>query len=479
MLLADIGIAAILVDPAMAAACRNPQSSVLPPEENTSASARGASTAALLPGGGAAASGNNANGVTARKSTRSRPRIRRQASTGGDPGAADDEDIHFPARKTFILKDQNIYTSRASLWRAQDWNVKIELDAVEHESWPYLDGCATLMPLKFPHVGMGSHPSVIEFLQRDRDLVSPAEEMIFYWTNIAPKRLVQSTKSTSSNASYYLLKHVAQHWVNQLELINTTISKGEWFSDDYQAKIDDNLSLQKWKQDLKDVNSIAKDINYMRRHLNHFWRAMILNLERVGVTLGCEEISEDVPLALKGAQKDFITIHNRMQPLRERAEALNSVANDLANLRAAFRGVHDGEFSVRLSLFASIVFPLTLVAGIFSMSEDYLPGTPQHWKLWAIGLPVCLAVAMGLVYGKRPWRIFIDGYVYGRLQLRKRGLLLTAQEQQQWDSNKAEEEALKVNHHRRDVKVNARSETRVVRVAEDDLEGQAAAGARR
>jgi hypothetical protein len=260
----------------------------------------------------------------------------------------------------------------------------------------------------FSQVGIGAQETNIKRFQDKRDLVSPLDEMVFYWTKLATPELIKQTNTKSSNAAYYLLKHIAQHWVNQLELINTTIAKGEWFSDDYQARIDDNLSAQKWKADLNKINDIARDINYMRRHLNHFWRAMVLNLERLGVQLGSEGIDDCVSLALKGAQKDFLTIHTRMQPLRDRAEALNSVSNDLANLQAAFRGVNDGEFGLRLSLFASIIFPLTLVASIFSMGDDYRPGKPQFWKLWAIGPPFCVALALGLIYGIRPWRVFYD-----------------------------------------------------------------------
>ena len=104
---------------------------------------------------------------------------------------------------------------------------------------------------------------------------------------------------------------------------------------------------------------------------------MVLNLERLGVQLGDEGIDDCASLALKDAQKDFLTIHARMQPLRDRAEALNSVSNDLANLRAAFRGVQDSEFGLCLSLFAPVVFPLTLAAGIFSMGDDHRPRKPQ------------------------------------------------------------------------------------------------------
>jgi hypothetical protein len=174
----------------------------------------------------------------------------------------------------------------------------------------------------------------------------------------------------------------------------------------------------------------------MRRHLNHFWRAMYLNLERLGVQLGSESVDEAASLALKGAQKDFLTIHTRMQPLRDRAEALNSVSNDLANLRAAFRGVADGEFSMRLSLFASIVFPLTLVAGIFSMNENYLPRAAQFWKLWAIGVPVCIGVAVALMYGRHPWRVFFDLKDNTNDLLQGYGYCLSSDEKRKFERNK-------------------------------------------
>jgi Mg2+ and Co2+ transporter CorA len=322
-----------------------------------------------------------------------------------------------------ILQAEKPFKSRSALWRAQDWGATHPLRGTSHRSWPYHNGCSTLAPLMFSEIGMGAKEANISIFQNRRNLTSAMDEMVFYWTELATLDLIQKTNEKSSNAAFYLLKHVAQHWVNQLELMNTTIAKAEWFSDDYQAQIDDNLSRRKWKNDLLKINEIAKDINYMRRHLNHFWRAMYLNLERLGVQLGSEGIDEKASLALQGAQKDFITIHTRMQPLRDRAEALNSVSNDLANLRAAFRGVADGEFSLRLSLFASVVFPLTLLAGIFSMGDDYLPGKPQFWKLWAIGLPICVTVALGLVYGKRPWTAGIDIFDYARSWLGHYGLL--------------------------------------------------------
>jgi tRNA-dihydrouridine synthase len=70
--------------------------------------------------------------------------------------------------------------------------------------------------------------------------------------------------------------------------------------------------------------------------MNHFWRVMLLNLERLGIQLGCERVDKNLSLALQDAQKDLFTIHTRMQPLRQHSEALTAIADDLANLRAAF-----------------------------------------------------------------------------------------------------------------------------------------------
>lgn len=342
-----------------------------------------------------------------------------------------------------ILKTPKTYANRASLWKAQGWKNSDRLQPTKHESWPYHDGCPTLAPIVFSQVGIGAKEANIRTFRTRRNLSSAMDEMVFYWTKLATPELLRETQEKSSNAAFYLLKHVAQHWVNQLEMTNTTITKAEWFSEDYQARIDDNISRHKWKAELVKINEIAKDINYMRQHLNHFWRAMYLNLERLGVQLGCESVDENASLAIKGAQKDFITVHARMQPLRNRAEALSSVSNDIANLRTAFRGVADGEFSLRLSLFASVVFPLTLLAGIFSMGDDYRPGRPQFWKLWAIGMPFCLTVALGLVYGKHPWTVFVDLWEYIGGLVKRRGLVQSKAHEYTYEKGKGDGSAAK------------------------------------
>jgi hypothetical protein len=157
-----------------------------------------------------------------------------------------------------VLSAEKEFPDRASLWRAQDWGQVTPLRGKTHKSWPYHDGCSTLAPLMFSQVGIGAKEAHVKIFQDKRNPGSPMDEMVFYWTRVATPELVRETNNKSSNAAYYLLKHVAQHWVNQLELINTTIARAEWFSDDYQAQVDDKLTRQRWKADLLKINEIAK-----------------------------------------------------------------------------------------------------------------------------------------------------------------------------------------------------------------------------
>jgi Mg2+ and Co2+ transporter CorA len=304
-----------------------------------------------------------------------------------------------PENIKLILRDPTIHKTRTSLWHASDWAGPGNVEAVEHRSAPYQDGCHTLAPCLFPHLRPEANDRIEHALHQKRDRESPLDELVFYWTKIASKELVAEACSNSSNTTHFLLKHIAQHWLSQLELMNCTIAMGEYFSDDCQVKLDDSLRGDKWRAHLHMVSRITKDINYMRRQTTHFWRAMVYNLERLGVQLGNKQVDEALPRALREAQRDFTTLDARLELLRRRVDSLTVMATDLMNLCAAFKGIHDSEFNLRLGLFASLVFPLTLVAGIFSMGDDFLPGHGNFWIYWAASVPLFLVSALVIDQG--------------------------------------------------------------------------------
>ncbi|KAL1631263.1 hypothetical protein SLS54_000022 [Diplodia seriata] len=111
------------------------------------------------------------------------------------------------------------------------------------------------------------------------------------------------------------------------------------------------------------------DMNYMNKQLYHFERAMTLNMERLGLIIGAEAVNEDMPQAIRDAQMNFITIQARLRPFCDRIAGLSGMANELESLHMAFKSVKDSEFGLRLSLFASIIFPATLVTTIGCAKE--------------------------------------------------------------------------------------------------------------
>jgi len=170
----------------------------------------------------------------------------------------------LPGNTKLILRDPTIHKTRTSLWHASDWAGPRNVEAVEHRSAPYQDGSHTLAPFPFPHLRSESKDR-IKAIHQKRDRESPLDELVFYWTKIASKDLIAEACTHSSNTTHFLLKHIAQHWLSQLELINCTIAMGEYFSDDCQVKLDDSLRGDKWRAHLHMVSRITKDINYMRR----------------------------------------------------------------------------------------------------------------------------------------------------------------------------------------------------------------------
>lgn len=277
-----------------------------------------------------------------------------------------------------ILGDPVTYESLEKLYEArkfQDWE---HLQPLPDTTKTYHKGSTTLadphiLPLKKGEKDLSSRADTA------RNLSSPLDEIVYHWTKIADENLINSARQHSVNAAHYLLKYLSTYWMHQLELVAFGVVQTQYFADDHEASINAETTRQQFKKELEEITKTTKDMNYMKRQLDHFERAVTLNLERLGIVLGAEAVSDKVPQAIRDAQMDFIAIRARLQPLCERVEGLSSMANDLANLHMAFKSIKDGEFSLRLSLLGSIVFPATLVASLLSMGDGYRAGQSQFW----------------------------------------------------------------------------------------------------
>lgn len=301
-----------------------------------------------------------------------------------------------------ILQDRKSFVDRDALWNARAWNTPDSVGPSQDTSAPYHAGPSTLTS-GTPHLVDESAKHMALQECTNRNLNSPLDEMVFYWTKIASRDLISAACEHSVNSAHYLLKYIATYWTNHLELIACTVALSEYLADDHQAKVDSNRSANQWKEELEYISNATRDINHVRRQLNYFEQACVLNLERLGRAVGADNSrGGDICTAISDAQYDFSVIHARLQASCARLAELRGLANDLANLHTAFRSITSSDFGLRISFIAAIVFPMTLVSGILSMQGRYLPGQDRFWVFWAVSIPLVALLTLAIFLRARP-----------------------------------------------------------------------------
>lgn len=305
-------------------------------------------------------------------------------------------------RACTMLQDVGSYTKRDALWNARSWKAPNSVALARDDSAPYHAGPCTLAPGLTMFTNDATAYACLQH-RTQQDLKSPLDEMIFHWTKLATPEQVSAACESSVNSAYYLLKYVATHWINQLELIGCTVSLSEYLADDHQARVDVDESTRKWKSELTYLSNATLDINHVRRQLSYFEQACMLNIERLGGSTSSQIHTNMLPSAISDAQTDFLAILCRLRTYSDRLSGLRSLANDLTNLHTAFRSVNASDFGLRISLFAGIVFPMTLVSGVLSMEGRYLPGHSSFWVFWAVSIPLVLVLTLALFLGRRPF----------------------------------------------------------------------------
>lgn len=304
-----------------------------------------------------------------------------------------------------ILEDPVIYKSRSELWDSKAGSGVHCLKAADHRSSPYHGGVPAATALS---LDSSAQLTKLELRESDRyrNRSSIFDEIIFSWKHIAEPDLIKATHEHPVNASYFITKHVGYHWINLLEIISFALAQCEYFADDNEARVDSHLSAHEWKRQLKKVTDTAKDFNYFRRQMVHFENVLNLNLERLGINLDQPADPKSLSLTLRDVQKDFLTIAPRLRSYRERVDNLSGIPDQLSSVHAAFKGIDDGALGLRLSIFAAIVFPITLVAAVLSMGDEFLPGKSKFWIFFAVSIPLSLLFGGFLRYGEPVINLF-------------------------------------------------------------------------
>lgn len=311
--------------------------------------------------------------------------------------------------REYIFKGRE-YDSRGELWKSEDRdaNLSATFEAQPHHSEPYHRGCGTIYPLTLS--SSEARKTIEKIAEADpRDMTSPFDEILFYWEHLATEGEIRDVQESSVQVTNPLLKFIGHQWTNTLELVHYTLAQSEYFSDDNPATRPKHMTTAEWRHEFYKVVEASHKINYFRRKMIYLESDMDLNLERLGTSLEYDfqaDSATDTPSAIVDARKDYRVLAHRLRPLRERANNLSTVANDIASLRAGFQSIEDSASGLSLSILATIIFPFTLVASMLSMPDEYSPGKSRFWIFFAVSIPLTCVIVLFLAASqdRERWR---------------------------------------------------------------------------
>jgi Mg2+ and Co2+ transporter CorA len=178
-----------------------------------------------------------------------------------------------------------------------------------------------------------------------------------------------------------------------------TLSRVEFMSRDEGRSVGESASTKKWAKDVQALGPSWEDLTVFRARLMWYEDEMMLNLERLGIAQDGTTTWSDQngPNSLKAAKKDFYAAFLRLRLYKSRADNLTSIVTDLVNLRGAVQSLEVGRLGLKLGVLSAIFFPITLVAAIFSMGENFKPGAKLFWIPWVVAVPLVFLMGAYLI----------------------------------------------------------------------------------
>ncbi|KAF2689748.1 hypothetical protein K458DRAFT_358788 [Lentithecium fluviatile CBS 122367] len=245
------------------------------------------------------------------------------------------------------------------------------------------------------------------------------EDISYYLMNHANSLPTRSPPAGMDIPLFFVRKVIASHY---MQIVNFTTS--------YLAQFEWPLLRRESLEEFTTTWAQARwsDIQGVSRRCTEY----VADLESIFLSLNVPfgEPRIDPERDWGNMDLDFQFLLHRAKAIKIRANELNNaftgltgiVANAQAN-REAERALNEAKRSVReaknmktLTLIAMIFIPLAFTCGLFSMSDNYIPGGGSFWVFFAVSVPLVLLVFSGAFLGELGydsdgewvWKTFID-----------------------------------------------------------------------
>ena len=185
-------------------------------------------------------------------------------------------------------------------------------------------------------------------------------------------------RPTVQALSYFPMKVVAAEWVNYIAVMAHSLKQYEAhnLSQDLQAE------LNRLSANLRTLQTWRRRVLASMEKINH--AICYLNREQAR---SCEE-------DWSGLIEDYKFIQAGIQEHGMRLESMIPVSTSFIQLVESRRALMETANVTRLTVLALVFVPLSYVATLFSMSEQFGPGGPQFWVYFAISLSLSLSLSL-------------------------------------------------------------------------------------
>lgn len=174
---------------------------------------------------------------------------------------------------------------------------------------------------------------------------------------------------------YYPIRMVLAEWILYTLLTSRYLKYYEYTLHDIENRLHDSdiIDLQRWR----------------RRSMQSRHKLTLLS-EFIDYWLQQESNKQPWDFILK----DIKHVSSQLEHYSRSLELTVPVATSMVQLLDSRRSIQEAANVSRLTFIALVFVPLSWVASLFSMSEDYSPGHKSFWVYFATALPVMILVLL-------------------------------------------------------------------------------------
>lgn len=224
------------------------------------------------------------------------------------------------------------------------------------------------------------------------------DDLCFYYTHYS-RLLVGSKESqlatTPIDVTIFPIKIICSHYlklIDYFEVILNRLAKEDW-------RLSRQSDYADWAAPA--IEEQWSSLQLTRRRLSTF----INDMEEIFWDMGIpyfDSTASSSHVGWKSGDKDFQYIYRKLQGMKNRVDDTLTSAIGLSNIVAsrqalleARRSVKEAKNTKTLTIVGLIFIPLAYTCALFSMTDQFSPGSKLFWVYFAVSIPLVILVFAG------------------------------------------------------------------------------------